>query len=289
MPSPAPLPPVTSGTTASVLEEVVVIGRADDLLGTASSASEGRVGATEISNRPYLRRGELLETIPGVVITQHSGDGKANQYFLRGFNLDHGTDFSIAVDGLPVNTRTHAHGQGYADLNFLIPELIESVEYKKGPFYASVGDFSGAGAANFSLFNTLPSGLATLSLGENHYRRFLVADSPRLGPGSLLYAFESEHDDGPWEVAEDANRYNGLLRYSWDNGGDFYRLTGSLYHAYWNSTDQIPKRAVEAGSLSRFGTVDPSDGGESQRGSLAFDWIREHLDGTTRKVLAEGL
>eukprot|EP01034_Spumella_vulgaris_P021071 gene21071-27028_t len=117
------------------LDTVVVQGRDTDLVGTAAAASQGIVGARELDARPFLRRGELLEVIPGVVITQHSGGGKANQYFLRGFNLDHGTDFSLGVDGMPVNLRSHAHGQGYADINFLIPELVQQVDYNKGPFY----------------------------------------------------------------------------------------------------------------------------------------------------------
>src|SRR5579863_7894922 len=139
----------TSAPAASTqMPEVVVHGRGEDLLGTAIGASQGTVGEEDLEDLPLLRRGELLETVPGMVVTQHSGDGKANQYFLRGFNLDHGTDFAFSVDGVPVNLPSHAHGQGYSDLNFLIPELIESIDYEKGPFYAEVGDFSGAGAAN---------------------------------------------------------------------------------------------------------------------------------------------
>src|SRR5687767_10342541 len=144
--------PAASSAPAQ-LAPFVVQGRDTDLVGVASSASQGVVGATELDARPFLRRGELLEVIPGVVITQHSGGGKANQYFLRGFNLDHGTDFSINVDDMPVNLRTHAHGQGYADLNFLIPEMVRQVDYNKGPFFAEVGDFSAAGSAEFSLFD----------------------------------------------------------------------------------------------------------------------------------------
>ena len=164
----------TDSAPPSTLAPVTVLGRAADLLGTAEAASQGSVGYLELATRPFLRRGELLEVIPGVVITQHSGGGKANQYFLRGFNLDHGTDFSISVDGLPVNMRSHAHGQGYADLNFIIPEFVQSVDYTKGPFAAEVGDFSAAGAARFTLFKTLPANFATLELGENNFARFVV-------------------------------------------------------------------------------------------------------------------
>ncbi len=164
-----------------------------------------------------------------MVVTQHSGDGKANQYFLRGFNLDHGTDFAFSVDGVPVNLPSHAHGQGYADLNFLIPELVDAIEFKKGPFYPEVGDFSGAGAANIRLVTRLPEGIANLQLGQFGYARALLAESPSLGPGNLLYALEYSHYDGPWDLPENSNRYNGLLRYHWDRGRDGYTLTGSFY------------------------------------------------------------
>src|SRR5215470_18612888 len=132
---------------------IVVTGRGENLMRTALSASQGAIGAADFQDMPLLRRGELLETVPGMVVTQHSGDGKANQYFLRGFNLDHGTDFAFSVDGVPLNLPSHAHGQGYTDLNFTIPELISSIAYKKGPFYAEVGDFSGSGAADLKIVN----------------------------------------------------------------------------------------------------------------------------------------
>src|SRR5205085_5450353 len=158
---------------ASTLEKVVVQGRSADLVGIATAASQGSVGYIELAQRPFLRRGELLEVIPGVVITQHSGGGKANQYFLRGFNLDHGTDFSIHVDGMPINLPSHGHGQGYADLNFLIPELVEHIHYRKGPYYADEGDFSAAGAAHVHLKRSFAGTFADLRTGSFGYRRRL--------------------------------------------------------------------------------------------------------------------
>ena len=131
-------------------DDIVVLGRWDNPLGCTSSASQGVVGAAELDARPRLRTGEILEVVPGVIVTQHSGSGKSNQMFLRGFNLDHGTDFATWVDGMPVNLPTHGHGQGYTDLNFLIPELVERLEYRKGAYYAEVSDFSSAGAAYLS-------------------------------------------------------------------------------------------------------------------------------------------
>jgi hypothetical protein len=266
----------------SRLDAVVVPGRATDLIGSAASASQGIVGAVELAERPFLRRGELLEVIPGVVITQHSGDGKANQYFLRGFNLDHGTDFSVTADGMPVNMRSHAHGQGYADLNFLIPELVRQVDYNKGPFFADVGDFSAAGAAEFRLFDALPRTFVTLTLGENNYTRFATAGTLRAGTSATTGAVEFTHDDGPWLLSEDSNRYNGFLRHAWTAGENDFRLTAMAYHARWRSTDQIPLRAVEAGCLDRFGNIDPTDGGESDRDSLSFDATLRGTAGTTR-------
>lgn len=267
--------------TAETLPEVVVQGRAENLIGSATSSSEGQVGAEELATRPILRRGELLEVIPGMVVTQHSGDGKANQYFLRGFNLDHGTDFAISVDGLPVNMPTHAHGQGYADVNFIIPELIERIDFEKGPFYAEVGDFSGAGAAQFNLYTTLPEGIALTTVGENGYARLLLADSPKVGAGSLLYAFEYTHHDGPWVHTQNANRYNAMLRYHLRDGDDRFTITAMSYHGDWNSTDQIPQRAIDGG-LSRFDSLNPTDGGSSDRHSLSLDWTRDDTDTLTR-------
>lgn len=275
----------TDSAPPSTLAPVTVLGRAADLLGTAEAAAQGSVGYLELSARPFLRRGELLEVIPGIVITQHSGGGKANQYFLRGFNLDHGTDFSLSVDGLPVNLRSHAHGQGYADLNFLIPEFVQSIDYTKGPFAADTGDFSAAGAARFSLFKTLPGNFATVELGENHYARF-VFGTTALRPGTTTSAttlgFEATHDDGPWTLPENLRRTSAFARHTWSTSHDReFSLTALAYRARWNSTDQIPLRAIERGSLDRFGHVDPTDGGETDRASLSFDWTTRTTDSET--------
>src|SRR5437763_2856054 len=139
------------------LEPVTVQGTYDNAIGTSDAASEGVVTSKLIEARPTLRPAEVLEFVPGVIVTQHSGDGKANQYFLRGFNLDHGTDFATSVDGMPVNMVSHAHGQGYSDLNWLLPELVDRIAYRKGPYHADEGDFSSAGAAHIRLFDRLPA------------------------------------------------------------------------------------------------------------------------------------
>jgi hypothetical protein len=282
-----PSAPIAAAPNAQ-LPEVVVHGRAEDLLGAASSASEGSVAGADLGDLPLLRRGELLESVPGMVVTQHSGDGKANQYFLRGFNLDHGTDFAFSVDGVPVNLPSHAHGQGYSDLNFLIPELVRSIDFKKGPFYPEVGDFSGAGAADIRLVNALPEGIANLQIGQFGYARTLIADSPQVGPGKLLYALEYNHYDGPWDLPENSNRYNGMLRYHWASGRSEYSLTGSVYWAPgWHSTDQVAERAVDQHLIGRFGVIDPTDGGRTGRDALSFDWVL-HGDDTRTELLLYG-
>jgi hypothetical protein len=274
----------TAPDLATRLDPLVVEGRAANLVGTATAASQGSVGYRELAARPFLRRGELLEVIPGVVITQHSGGGKANQYFLRGFNLDHGTDFSITVDGLPVNMRSHGHGQGYADLNFIIPELVQSVDYIKGPFAAEIGDFSAAGAARFALFKSLPQNFATLEAGENNYLRFVAGDSFRHATDAITtLGFEATHDDGPWTMNEDLRRFSVMARHTWQRTQDQdVSLTLLGYTARWQATDQVPLRAVEGGGLDRFGHIDPSNGGDTERMSLSLDWEVRGGDSVTR-------
>jgi hypothetical protein len=261
-----------SASTTQTLEPVVVTGRADDLVGIAGSASEGRVGQAQFETRPFIRPGEVLEVVPGVVITQHSGSGKANQYFLRGFNLDHGTDFSTRIDGVPINLPTHAHGQGYMDLNWLIPELVDYVNFRKGPYYADVGDFSSAGTADFHLVKTLPEGIAKVGIGQDDYYRVLVAQTPQFGPGHLLYAFEANFYNGPWDHKEHVRKFNGLLKYTIEHGPSTFSVGFTAYSNNWDSTDQIPQRAVDQGLISRLGAIDPSDGGRTSRFSLYSEW-----------------
>ena len=260
------------------LEQITVKGRSTNLIGSAISASEGFVGQEEIEVRPLLRTGELMELVPGMVATQHSGSGKANQYFLRGFNLDHGTDFATFVDGMPVNMRTHGHGQGYTDLNFIIPELVETLAYKKGPYFTEVGDFSGAGSAFFSTPNTLENGMASLTLGENEYTRLLVADSvEKVANGSLLYAVEKQIYQGPWhDIDEDVSKINGLIKHSQKLSDGILSFTLMAYDNSWNSADQIPQRAVTNGNIDELGSIDTSLGGDSSRYSASAAWDSAH-------------
>lgn len=260
------------GVPTAVLEEVTVTGKLDRLQGTPTSASEGIVTDEQLSLRPVLRTGELLEVVPGLIVTQHSGDGKANQYFLRGFNLDHGTDLATTVDDVPVNMPTHGHGQGYTDINFVIPELVQSIDYRKGTYYAETGNFSAAGAVNLRYRDQLEQPFVVLEGGERNYARALVAGSPDVAGGKLLFGIDYTHIDGPWQLEENYRKRNGLLRYSRNFAGDRkLNVTASVYDGDWRSTDQIPLRAVQSGELDRFGTVNPTDGGESHRYSLAAD------------------
>jgi outer membrane receptor protein involved in Fe transport len=266
------------------LPEVVVQERSDSLVSIAESASQGIVGAKQLEERPILRPGEVLETVPGLIVTQHSGDGKANQYFLRGFNLDHGTDFATKVNGVPVNLPTHAHGQGYTDLNFMIPELVQSVNYRKGVYYADEGDFSSAGAANLQYFNVLPKGLALATVGMYDYYRGLVADSPKVGRGHLLYAGEILFNNGPWDHPAGFLKGNAVLGYSMGDSQTGWSVTGMAYAADWDSTDQVASRAVNNGEIDRFGSLNISDGGNSQRYSFSGQWHRAGENSMTRML-----
>jgi hypothetical protein len=244
---------------------------AENLVGIASAASQGAITAVQLETRPIMRPGEVLETVPGMVVSQHSGEGKANQYYLRGFNLDHGTDFSLTVAGVPVNTPTGAHAHGYADVGFLVPELISGVQYKKGPYFADEGDFSAAGAANVNYVNSLERPLVQVSGGHDKWGRILAAASPTVAGGFLLAALELNHSDGPWERPDDYEKTNAVLRYSRGDSRNGFSVTGTGYWADWDSTDQVPARAIADGRIARFGLVDPSDRGYSDRQSLVTE------------------
>jgi outer membrane cobalamin receptor len=254
-----------------LVEEVVVYGRSQEVIGSADQASEGVVAYDDIRLPPMLRVGELVEAVPGMVATQHSGTGKANQYFMRGFNLDHGTDFSAFVDGVPVNMRTHGHGQGYLDLNFIIPELVEKTYYKKGPYSAATGDFSSAGSVQFKLYDTLDESFVNASAGLHGYLRGMAAGTSEVGGGVLTAAFDYTAYDGPWDLSEDLSQTRFFARYSGLLGT--YDASVSLlgYSGSWNSSDQLPLRAVEDGSIDELGFIDPDLGGATDRFGLTAE------------------
>jgi outer membrane receptor protein involved in Fe transport len=268
---PLSFPLVLSAQESDTLDEMVVTGKAENLLSQAATSSEGHADFMEIAQRPLARRSEILEVVPGMVTTQHAGGGKATQYFMRGFNLDHGTDFAVSVERMPINMRSHAHGQGYADLNGLLPELVKSVDYTKGTYTARNGDLSTAGSADFVLWEALPQGIASVEMGEHNYYRMLLAESFTLGAGTLTLGGEWNTYDGPWERDENFQRWNAFARYFQGDEENSMSITAMGYGGEWDSSDQIPLRAVQNGSLGLFGNLDDSNGGESQRHSLQFD------------------
>ncbi|HXS24299.1 MAG TPA: TonB-dependent receptor [Gemmatimonadales bacterium] len=259
-------------TKAQLIDSVTVTGRYDNLVGIAGSASEGRIGSADLRLRPITREGELLETVPGLIVTQHSGDGKANQYFIRGFNLDHGTDFQTSIEGMPVNMPSHAHGQGYTDLNFLIPELVDYIDYRLGVYHAELGDFGSAGGGEFHLVSKLNRPFATLGGGENGLGRIAAGASTAVGGGYLLGAGEVKVYHGPWQLGERIRKFSGVARYSWERGASQFSILGMAYHNQWRASDQIPLRAVDEGLIDRFGQIDTTDGGRTQRYSLSGSW-----------------
>jgi hypothetical protein len=268
--------------TATPLEQIRVTAARISLVGESRAASEGIVPAIQLEGWPVLRPGEVLEVVPGLVVRQHSGDGKANQYFLRGFNLDHGTDFATSVDGIPVNMPTHAHGQGCADINFLFSELIDEARYRKGTDSADEGNFAGAGAADIVYWSDIEAPMVSVTLGEDSYQRVLLAASPGLGGGTLLVGLDYSHADGPWELPQYIRKVNGLAKHARGEAAAGLAVTAMGYDGRWDSTDQILLRATRLCCeqipfrVSRLGYVDPTDGGESHRYSLSFDgWSRD--------------
>jgi hypothetical protein len=267
-------------TMSTVNSTIEVEGRDDDLTGIATSATQGTVGAAEIQDRPILRSGEVLETVPGVIITQHAGGGKANQYFLRGFNLDHGTDFAIFIDGMPLNLPSHAHGEGYADMNTVIPEFVQRVNYEKGPYYADVGNYGSAGSAHLEFYKTLPQNFVQVEGRMYGYGRTVFGASHKLGSGSVLYGGEAYHDDGPWTHPDNYYKFNGILAYSQGDEANGFSITDRGYHGNWHSSDQIPVTAVPL--VGFFGALNSTDGGHSQRYSLQTEWHRQSTNSETK-------
>jgi outer membrane receptor protein involved in Fe transport len=261
---------------------IEIKGHYDNAVGSSDAASQGVINAELLKSRPALRPGEVLEFVPGLIVTQHSGDGKANQYFLRGFNLDHGTDFATSLNGMPVNMPTHGHGQGYTDLNFLMPELVQRIEYRKGPYFASSGDFASAGAADIVYRQQFDAPFGQLTLGENGYRRGVFGGSTDAGGLKLLAAVELMRNDGPWVVPEDLQRSNGVFGVAGGSAASGWSAQLMGYSARWTATDQVPQRTIDDGSIGRFGSLDPSDGGNTSRSSLSGEWHHQGEFGSSK-------
>ena len=270
----------------SVSTTINVQGREDSLIGIAESASQGTVGATEIQDRPILRSGEILETIPGMIITQHAGGGKANQYFLRGFNLDHGTDFAIYLDSMPLNLPSHAHGEGYADMNAVTPEFVERMNYEKGPYYADVGNYGSVGSANLVFFKTLPENFSSRSKAAcmasggsfSAYRKSSAKAICCMAEKRITITAHGRHQDNYY-------KFNGILTYSQGGEANGFSITARAYRGTWNSSDQIPVNAIPL--VGFYGALNPTDGGESQRYSLQGEWHRSSANSES-KITAYG-
>ena len=228
-------------------------------------ASQMVISGANLNSRPVAETAEILEAAPGLAVVQHSGGGKANQYYLRGYNLDHGTDMATFWDDVPINLPTNAHGQGYTDLNFLIPETISGLEVRKGPYFADVGDFDNAGALNISLRDSVDRNIQSVTAGSFGYTRLLSLGSVKVGGGSLLYAGEFNTENGPWVTAEDVRKFSGLARYTQGTATDGFSATAMAYANSWNASDQVALRAITTGQIGLFGEIDPTDGGDTSR------------------------
>ncbi len=272
-----------SAETDESIEEVLIYGRGTGQVGLSTSASHGFVGFEDIDQPPLLRVGELVETVPGMVATQHSGTGKANQYFLRGFNLDHGTDFSAHLNGMPLNMRTHGHGQGYLDLNPIIPELVETIEYQKGPYAIRKGDFSSAGSVDFSYRHALDSPAIKVSTGSYGFRRALLT----LGNRNTVAAFDTTRYSGPWDIDEELKQTKGHVGWSIPTGDLTTQFHLDYYRSSWQASDQIPKRAVSQGVITPRGFIDPDLGGSSSRYSLNMTAIGDQFEGRLYGVASD--
>ena len=266
-----------------MLEEVTVTGRKKVLVGEARSASEGVISQVDIYKRPVQRPGDILEAVPGLIVTQHSGSGKSNQLYLRGFNLDHGTDFATWIDGMPVNMRSHGHGQGYTDINFLMPEIIEEISFVKGPYHSEIGDFSSAGGVHIQTIDQLDKKSIKVGLGENGFNRILAMGSKKIESEVITGALELQGYDGPWiDITEDVNKVNGFFKFARNNELGKRSITAMIYDNEWNSADQIPSRAISEDIIDDFGSLDKTLGGSTRRMSLSSEYSHDHK---TNKVV----
>ncbi len=268
-------------------QTLIIQGHYNNAVGTTNAASAGTIGHELLQNRPAQRPGEVLEFVPGVIVTQHSGDGKANQYFLRGFNLDHGTDFATRLGGMPLNMSSHGHGQGYTDMNFLIPELVDRIDYRKGPYFASVGNFAAAGSADIRYLPRVSAPFGQITLGGDGYRRGVAGLSTDIAPGvAALGAVELMASDGPWDVRQGLRKRNGLFMLTGGTREEGWQVAAMGYRAEWTATDQVPQRLIDAGNLngqpfSRYSSLDPTTGGKTSRASLSGEWHRQNAAGRT--------
>ena len=267
--TPAPANQPASGEPSTVVDQVVVTASRVNILGVAETASQGVVTAKELSLRPVYRPGQLLETTPGLVVTTHSGEGKANQYLVRGFNLDHGTDIANFIDDMPINRPTNAHGQGYSDVNFFIPEVASGLDFTKGPYYASVGDFGAVASTHVKLMNDLMDQVSVTGGTLGVYNVFAGGTQHFTDDDRLLGAVYYGHLDGPFDHPDNFRKYTAILRYSHGTANEGWDATAMYYKGDGSFTTDQPVAAVQQGLIDRFGSLDPSDGSSSERYSLS--------------------
>lgn len=234
-----------------------------------SAASSDDINAEIFKLRPHATMQEILNNVPGLIVRQHQGGGKATQYLIRGFNADHGTDFLVTVDDLPVNFVTHGHGQGYADTNFIIPETIDTLQLRKGPYFAELGDLATAGALNLVTKDDFPEDFFLAEGGSFDRMRYVGGISPRIGPVQTLFAAQAYYSNGPFLNPDHFARYNGFGKFSLEpNANGRLWGSGTIYQGDWDASGQIPGREVSTGRLDRFGSIDPTEGGRSDRENL---------------------
>lgn len=245
----------------------MVFGRAEAKIGVSTAASEGTISGADLLVRPLLRTAELLEAVPGMIAAQHSGSGKANQYFLRGFNLDHGSDFTTYIDGVPMNFRTHGHGQGYLDLNGLIPEIIGREDFRKGPYKADGGDFALAGAAYMRTIDRFDRPWASAEWGSFGGRKLAAGGSiSNVAGGEITLMGQAKHYDGPWQAAERLRHYSGFAKYVVSLGSKKLAVSVHAYDGKWNPTEQIPERIIGSPICpDEFCAPDPTARGKTSR------------------------
>ncbi|WP_338814878.1 TonB-dependent receptor [Bernardetia sp. Wsw4-3y2] len=228
----------------------------------------------DIQTNPVNSSQDILRKIPGLFIGQHAGGGKAEQIFLRGFDIDHGTDISISVDGLPVNMVSHAHGQGYADLHFVIPETIEKIDFGKGVYYEDKGNFTTVGYVDFNTKQKLDYNSIKLEVGQfDTYRLLGMFNLINTNKNNAYIATEFQSSDGAFESPQNFNRINIFGKYTGViSDTDKISITASHFTSKWDASGQIPQRAVDSGLISRFGAIDDTEGGNTSRSNLKIDY-----------------
>ncbi|MFC4097886.1 TonB-dependent receptor [Euzebyella saccharophila] len=263
------------GTVEIVLQESVV--SLDQVVLVSKVNALSNFVNVDVKTSPVKSSQEILRKVPGLIIGQHAGGGKAEQIFLRGFDVDHGTDVALSVDGLPINMVSHAHGQGYADMHFIIPETIDNLDFGKGPYYANKGNFNTAGYVDLKLKKKIENSIVSVEAGQFNTLRtlgmFKVAESDF---SNAYIASEMLLSDGPFESSQNFNRLNVMGRYNYNNRKD-QDLTISISHfqSKWDASGQIPQRAVDQGLIGRFGAIDDTEGGNTSRANFLVNHIKQ--------------